>query len=246
MREGIIIPLTRQQLEEIYYSGARQTLRLIDNLYEVIVDFEQNYESHLQRYVDAVDEANTRLEKKITKLKERNYEICAENGRLKERIKELEKASVASGASVERDSHNSHRPPSTDPVYRKPVRSLRRPSGRGVGGQPGHRGSTRPLTEQPDEVVRHVASECGECGASLSESPVVGCDVRQVIDLPPVVPVVVEHRGLKKKCGTGGAVTKAMFPKLIKAGVQYGAGVLCLWSIPDARTSCCLTGGRAR
>ena len=219
MKDGFVIPLTRRQLVEIYYEGERATINFIESLYETIVDFEQNYDSRVQRLVEAVDQTNTRLLKQITKLKAENTELFHQNYELREKIAAFE------AASVERDSHNSHLPPSSDRPEKKRPKSLRRPSGKSVGGQIGHRGVTRAMVEQPDCVVTHAARACEGCGASLDDGYIVDCERRQVIDLPPIVPVVTEDGGLKKRCGTCGEVTKAKFPKGVKAAVQYGAGV---------------------
>src|SRR5215475_9664291 len=53
------------------------------------------------------------------------------------------------------DSHNSSRPPSSDPPHALQSRPRRGSSGRKRGGQPGHRGQTRTLMpiEDVDTVV---------------------------------------------------------------------------------------------
>jgi len=67
--------------------------------------------------------------------------------KMHERIQELE-------ARLAKDSHNSSRPPSSDSPFKKPPpRSRRQPSGRKPGGQPGRRGVTRSLVDDPDQCV---------------------------------------------------------------------------------------------
>jgi len=76
---------------------------------------------------------------------------------LERRIAELERQLGA-------DSLTSSRPPSSDSLYRKPVRrSSRASSGRRPGKRPGAPGSTMPLVENPDEVVTcgHAADDVG-------------------------------------------------------------------------------------
>jgi len=64
-----------------------------------------------------------------------------------ERIQELE-------AHLVKDSHKSIRPPSSDSPFKKsPPCSRRQPSGRKPGGQPGRRGVTRSLVDDPDQCV---------------------------------------------------------------------------------------------
>ncbi len=82
------------------------------------------------------------------------------------RVAELE-------ARLNKDSHNSHKPPSSDgPTKLPPRRSRRKRSGKKSGGQPGHPGVTLLQVERPDTVVTHAASACGQCGAALAAAPV--------------------------------------------------------------------------
>ncbi len=86
--------------------------------------------------------------------------LASENATLRARIKELEDR-------LNRDSHNSHQPPSSDgPAKRPRPRSLRKRSGtlRESGGQPGHPGATRCLVDDPDVVIAHVPIGCAGCG----------------------------------------------------------------------------------
>jgi len=64
-----------------------------------------------------------------------------------ERIQKLE-------ARLAKDSHNSSRPPSLDSPFKKPPsRSRRQPSGASPVDQPGRRGVTRSLVDDPDQCV---------------------------------------------------------------------------------------------
>lgn len=134
-------------------------------------------------------------------------------------------------ATVVRDSHNSSLPPALDPPAAKAAnairrtRSLRRPSGKRPGAQPGHPGHNRPRVERPDRVVTHAPALCRGCGASLAGGYVVKSESRQVIELPPIKPWVVEHRALMKRCRNCDGLTKGRFPQGVKAAVQYGRGV---------------------
>jgi transposase len=94
-------------------------------------------------------------------------------------------------------SGNSSRPPSSDPPS-APKRPARPPRGRRRGGQPGHPGHFRPPVppEQVDQVIVHPPAACPHCQAELPpDLPPVGAPrTQQVWELPPVRPLVTEHR----------------------------------------------------
>jgi transposase len=136
-------------------------------------------------------------------------------------------ALVAMGQALQEQLHqtsrNSSRPPSSDPP-----RSQRphRPRGqRRRGGQPGHPGATRTLipVEEVDEVVVIKPAQCTHCQAPLS-----GDDPKpwrhQVIELPPIKPVVTEYQWHQLACPACGATTRAPWPVGVPSGT-YGPRV---------------------
>jgi transposase len=142
---------------------------------------------------------------------------------LNERVRELE-------IRLGKDSHNSHKPPSSDgPTFRRPARkSLRKRSGKKPGGQPGHAGRTRLQVETPDEVHLHAPDSCARCGDDLRDVDPCAAQRRQVFDLPPLRLHVKEHRAHSKRCPGCGHTTRAAFPQGVDEPVQYGPGVLGL------------------
>src|ERR1700761_3697179 len=67
------------------------------------------------------------------------------------------------------NSRNSGKPPSSDGLKKPPrVCSLREPTGKTTGGQPGHPGKTRRRTETPDATINHYPTACAGCGKRLS------------------------------------------------------------------------------
>jgi len=126
-------------------------------------------------------------------------------------------------ARLNKDSHNSHQPPSSDgPAKRPHPRSLRRRSGKKSGGQPGHPGVTRCLVDEPTTVVPHVPAVCAGWGASLETAPELKRERRQVFDLPEPELVVTEHQVLHKVCLVCQCVTAGAFPPEVSQLVQYG------------------------
>src|SRR5215210_8606276 len=63
-----------------------------------------------------------------------------------------------------KNSRNSSKPPSSDPLAKPNPKSLRGRSGKKPGGQKGHPGSTLSLVENPEHVVVHSPKECKGCG----------------------------------------------------------------------------------
>jgi transposase len=142
---------------------------------------------------------------------------------LNERVRELE-------VRLAKDSHNSHKPPSSDePTYRRPARKgLRKPSGKKPGGQTGHTGCTRLQVEKPDEVHLHVPDSCARCGDDLRGVDSRLVQRRQVFDLPPLCLQVQEHQVHDRRCPGCGHTSQAAFPKGVREPVQYGPAVLGL------------------
>ena len=96
--------------------------------------------------------------------------LRAEIAALLAQIEELAAQLEALQARLAKDSHNSNKPPSSDPLGRKRPRSQRRKSGKKPGGQLGHRGETLHLVATPDEVVEHRPAVCAECQTPLDET----------------------------------------------------------------------------
>jgi transposase len=86
-------------------------------------------------------------------------------------VAELEqKLSLALGLlakqGIKKDSSNSHQPRSKD--FPKRTVSLRKPSEKKSGGQPGHKGSNLKMSACPDEIKELKPSFCSNCGSSFS------------------------------------------------------------------------------
>lgn len=136
---------------------------------------------------------------------------------LSERVKELE-------AQISKNSRNSSKPPSSDGF--KKTKSLRTPSDKKVGGQPGHKGSTLERTEQPDQVIKHPCPKrCTACKATLDIDQAQVLRRAQVIDLPSCAIEVTEHQTLSLRCTCGQAHTSLMPQHLGDAAVQYGPNI---------------------
>lgn len=245
------ITLTRQQLYELYYEGPEATIHLIEGLLEELADQERILGERQQRVIDAQHERNERQAARLKRVEEKlERQVCL-NYQLTRRLRELEaEVERHEVGEVRRDSHNSSLPPASDPpevraqnAVRR-TRSLRRRTGRRVGGQVGHRGSTLVRVATPERVVTHAPRSCRRCAAALSDGAVTAVERRQVFELPPVRVEVTEHRAETRRCPACGERTKAEFPREVRAPVQYGEGVRARASylhkyqlLPYARTA---------
>ncbi len=134
------------------------------------------------------------------------FSLLTTTEQLKQRITELEE-------QLNKTSHNSSKPPSSDPPDRQ-SRPKRIPSGRKAGGQPGHVGHGRSLKspEEVDRIVDVKPLSCRECGQLL-----LGEDSQparhQVTELPRVMPEVIEYRRHSLVCLACGGQTRAEWPE---------------------------------
>jgi transposase len=134
------------------------------------------------------------------------------------RVEELERR-------LNKDSHNSSKPPSSDGLSRKERRVQERRSRKKRGGQNGHEGKQLKMSDTPDHREIHRVSKCHKCNCSLDNIQAKGCRKRQVFDIPPVSLEVTEHQAEYKECPHCGAFTEAQFPDGITRPAQYGSRV---------------------
>ncbi len=128
-------------------------------------------------------------------------------------------------ARLKKNSKNSGKPPSSDGLAKPEPTSRREKTGRPVGGQPGHPGSTLALVADPDQTIAYGPVCCRRCGDALLLAQVVGFERRQVVDVAlPAGRTVVEHQLLERECGCG-TRTKATPPAGVDTPVQYGPRV---------------------
>jgi regulator of replication initiation timing len=110
-----------------------------------------------------------------------NRALRKENAELLERLLKYEQPP--------KDSNNSSTPPAKENMkseVKRRTKSLREKSDRPVGGQKGHEGHTRDMTETADEVIEHASNYCTQCGLDLSDVEPVTEYITQEIDIPPL------------------------------------------------------------
>ena len=142
---------------------------------------------------------------------------------LEARVATLEGMMEALQEQLPQTSRNSSRPPSSDPPQHDRPRRPR--SQRRRGGQPGHPGHTRTLisVDEVDEVVVVKPEQGMHC-----QAPLLGEDPtpwrHQVIEIPPMQPVVTEYQWHQLVCAACGEVTRAPWPEGVPSGT-YGPRV---------------------
>lgn len=116
-------------------------------------------------------------------------QLIAENERLKKRLGELEKQHQAPAKTPQ----NSSVPPSAG------QKANRKKTKRKRGAKPGHKGQSRRRTKA-DVVIECQLENCPDCGANLSEIEQKLVGRSQVVEIPPVQPVVVEAERYGCRC----------------------------------------------
>lgn len=143
---------------------------------------------------------------------ERQYEeLKAENQLLKEQIKQ--------------NSKNSSKPPSQD--MGKGFKPKPKQAGKKKpGAQPGHEGHERRLypIEQCQSIKDYYPDTCIECGEALTGQDSEPYRI-QIVELPPVVAQVSEHRFHCRQCKRCGALTRAWDEGVINSS-GYGERVV--------------------
>jgi len=150
-----------------------------------------------------------------------NAALRRENAQLKQEIRELKARLQELETRLNQNSRNSSKPPSSDMVRPAP-KSLKEPSGRKSGGQPGHPGHTLKPANNPDHIERYPVHCCGGCHRSLAGQQPDGWVKRQVFDIPPQRIEVTEHQAEIKTCKDCGHETMGEFPPDVQQAVQYG------------------------
>jgi transposase len=131
---------------------------------------------------------------------------------------------------INRTSNNSSSSPSTDPPG-TPKAQKKKKSGKKRGGQPGHKGHSRFLYEpsECEEVLDHHPLTCSCCGEALK-----GEDANpyrhQVVEIPPIKPIVIEHRLHQLVCDSCGTTTRAVLPEDVSPS-GYGTRVVAVVAV---------------
>ncbi len=153
------------------------------------------------------------LIKLVLELHAANEELREENAYLRERLAELE-------AKLERPPKtpkNSSVPPSAGHKSNRQRSSKRRKR----GAQKGHQGTSRRRAD-PDVSVECRVGTCPDCGADLEDVDQHHIGSNQVVEIPPVEPVVVEVHRYGTTCPDCGASVEADYPEGMEPERVFG------------------------
>lgn len=165
--------------------------------------------------------------KRISALEKALAEREAENAELKERVAQLAALVEQLTEKLNRNSTNSHLPPSSDGpgAGSRGKRNPKKPkSKRKRGGQKGHRGAHRQLLP-PDSVdtVEDLFPEvCLGCAAELVPKPDPHAQRYQQIDLRDHRPHLTEWRCHECPCGRCGFRTQAAYDPNVIPSLAFG------------------------
>lgn len=135
---------------------------------------------------------------------------------LTDRVNELE-------TKLNKNSHNSSKPPSSDGLRKKKrTRSQRKRSKKKSGGQEGHQGTNLEMADSPDRVKKLRVKKCACCGLSINGARPKKYESRQVFEIPAPVVEVTEYQAEITDCPHCGAENRAAFPAGITHKTQYG------------------------
>ena len=181
----------------------------------------ENKSTELFKLHQAHHQSQNKLQTRLSKANQQNRQ-------LRTRIRELERLLISGDVPTPKlDSHNSNLPPSLDPPWNNPQRtqSLRRKSGRPVGGVPGHRGFTLRQVSETDLVIVQRVNVCQHFHCSLIQIEPIRFHKRQIFEIENGSLFITEHQAEVKLCPLCRKISKGHFPDDLKAPVQYGSSV---------------------
>ena len=177
------------------------------------------------------------LLKQIAELQISNNEFQSQLATLKQEILDLR--AELSWYKSNRNSHNSHLPPSRDLHKPTPANRKRKKSNRNPGGQHGHKANWLKKVDVADIVIVHDVPICHGCGEDLQELNGEIIRTAQVFDIPRIELNVTEHHKMSKCCPKCGKHTTSELPGTLDyIDAQYGDNLKNLVTYLSTRQFC--------
>ena len=96
-------------------------------------------------------------------------------------------------------------------------------TGKKAGGQKGHKGTTKLMTDNPDEIIELYPEKCTCCGENHFIKKEKILKKRQIFDIPEIKPFVVEYQQKAGICTKCGSRNTGEFP--VNAPVNFGTRI---------------------
>jgi transposase len=124
-----------------------------------------------------------------------NAALRVEMGKLREAMEKLQVVLEAVQTQISKNSHNSHKPPSSDGPSATP-RPPSKPTGRKRGGQPGRKGKFREALPEGSETrtVDVKLTTCPHCACEIPPEAITGSQTDRVLDLVQQLTEVTAYR----------------------------------------------------
>jgi transposase len=135
----------------------------------------------------------------IMQLRERVVSLEAQVASLQESLEPFRKP--------EKTSRNSSVPPSKSYKPNRKPREGQKPR----GPKPGHVGRSR-TRQTPDVILECRPTVCAQCGHDLTQVEQASSGTSQVVDIPPIEPIVVEAHRFSARCPGCGHEQAADYP----------------------------------
>jgi transposase len=155
-----------------------------------------------------------------------NYRVktCSHWSSGNRRLSRLRQAEVAAlKAELEKfrrppaTSRNSSRPPSLDQKANfDPQKKKRKKKRRG------HARQTRPLVDNPDQIIPTPVTECQNCQTNLTKVKPERVIQRQITEIPPVKPFIIERRQHEVLCPHCHQINRGVLPEGLEADRFFG------------------------
>ena len=183
------------------------------------------------RRIAELEKDNAELRQQNADLRQQNAELRRQNAMLTEQVVMLteqvatltEQVATLTEqvARLSKNSSNSSKPPSSDIV--KPPKSTNTGGPRRQGGQPGHKGVTRPpfRPDQIDRIEYHHPAACPCCHEGTLE-PTGQVRIHQVAELRENPLEITEYRLHGCRCSACGKIVWAQAPVGVGEGRLFG------------------------
>ena len=164
-------------------------------------------------------------------IEEQAIQLTDQSKQIEEQEKQIKSLTIENKELKRRlnmNSDNSSKPSSTD-GYKKgdknKNRSLKGKSDKKRWGQKWHKWATLLPFKKPDTIEVLEVATCSGCGWSLTDTPMVNIQKRQVLDIPEPTYFVHEYQWWEKQCPCCQTITKSQFPYGVVGDIQIGPNI---------------------